>query len=182
MKVYRGKREFNSHLNECMHFVIFLYCIIHYFWTFSIPAMKRGHGTIIMSQCYASPLVCPLVEKWVITVSSLLPSAVYKVCQSCHRSIEGWAVGSTKVLLLSMTHTMVLFCRKKHLLSSLHIQRCHKYTNILIENIFCNQFTLINTMYRFECILLLCCQSRDEMLSCWGRQRMMMSSSALISI
>lgn len=33
---------------------------------------------------------------------------------------------------------------------------CHKYINILIENRIYNQFTFINTMYRFECILLLC--------------------------
>lgn len=39
---------------------------------------------------------------------------------------------------------------------NMHIRRCHKYTTILIEYIIYNQFTFINIIYRFECILLVC--------------------------
>lgn len=37
---------------------------------------------------------------------------------------------------------------------NMHIKSCHKYTTTLIENIIYNQFTFINIMYKFECILL----------------------------
>ncbi len=50
--------------------------------------------------------------------------------------------------------TKIFYC---HLFpNNMRIKRCLKYTTVLIENIIYNQFTIINIMYKFECILLLC--------------------------